>query len=286
MGAEPVRLRIPGADAPNVLTLRSLADSRAIIERATSGAKRAVVIGASFIGLEVAASLVARGLEVHVVGREQLPLAHVLGAELGAFVKRVHEGRGVQFHLGVTPARIDSSSVTLSDGAELACDFVVMGVGVKPRVELAREAGLTVDGGVVVDELLRTSSPSVWAAGDVAKIVDPRSGQRVRIEHWVVAERMGQAAARAIVGRGAPYRDVPFFWSAHYDVTIAYVGHAPAFDAVEVFGSIEARDAAVAYRQDKRVLAVATINRDMTSLRVEAAMAEGDDAAIESALRS
>jgi NADPH-dependent 2,4-dienoyl-CoA reductase/sulfur reductase-like enzyme/nitrite reductase/ring-hydroxylating ferredoxin subunit len=283
-GAEPARLPIPGADDPRVHTLRALGDSRAIIARATSGARRAVVVGASFIGLEAAASLRARGLEVHVVGREPLPLARVLGDELGRFVQKVHEDKGVRFHLNATPKSISPTAVELVDGTSLPCDLVVLGVGVKPRVSLAERAGLKVVDGVVVDELLRTSAPSVWAAGDVARHPDAWLGEPVRIEHWVVAERQGQAAARAMLGRGAPYREVPFFWSAHYDVTIAYVGHAERWDRVEVLGSLDARDAAVVYRRGGKVLAVATVNRDATSLRVEAAMQERDAVALEAAL--
>ena len=285
-GAEPSRLPLPGADAPHVFTLRSLADSRAIIAKATGGAKRAVVIGASFIGLEVAASLVARGLEVHVVGPETVPLARVLGEELGRLVREVHEGKGTKFHLGKKPKAIGASSVELDDGTSLPCDLVVLGVGVKPRVDLAKAAGLKVENGVIVDELLRTSAPAVWAAGDVASYPDARLGDTVRIEHWVVAERQGQAVARAMLGDTSPYRDVPFFWSVHHDVTIGYVGHAKEWDAVEVHGSIEGRDCAVAYKKAGKVLAVATINRDLTSLRVEHGMQKGDAEMIDAALRA
>ena len=280
-GAEPSRLPIPGAE--NAHVLRTLADARAIIGRVTSDAKRAVVIGASFIGLEAAASLVARGLEVHVVGREALPLAHLLGDEVGRLIQTVHTDKGVHFHLGASPKSIGPSSVELVDGTTIACDLVVLGVGVKPRLALAESAGLAVDAGVVVDEQLRASAPDVWAAGDVARYLDPH-GERVRIEHWVVAERQGQAAARSMLGRGDAYRDVPFFWSAHYDTTISYVGHAQRWDAIEVVGSIDARDAAIAYKQNGRIVAVATLNRDMTSLRVEAAMHAGNDAGVALAL--
>ena len=278
-GAEPVRLPLPGADRPEVLVLRTLADSRAIIARASS-ASRAVVVGASFIGLEVAASLRSRGLEVDVVAPDRVPLARVLGDELGAFVRTVHEAKGVRFHLGCKPATIGEGSVTLDDGTVLTCDFVVLGVGVRPRLALAEAAGLPVDRGVVVDEQLR-AAPGVWAAGDVARFPDWRSGQSVRIEHWVVAERMGQVAARNMLGAATPYRDVPFFWSAHFDVTLSYVGHAEAWDSVEVRGSLEGRDALVAYRQAGRVAAVVTLGRDRASLKVEAAMQGGDEARLE-----
>ena len=283
-GGEPSVLAIEGAKLSHVATLRSLADSRGIIERAKTS-KRAVVIGASFIGLEVAAALLARGLEVHVVGRESVPLEGVLGAALGAHVRGLHEAKGVKFHLGTTPTAIHEGHVALANGETIDADLVVVGVGVKPRVALAEAAGLTVDNGVMVDEQLRASAPDVWAAGDIARYPDPRVADRVRVEHWVVAERQGQHAARAMLGSSAPYRDVPFFWSAHYDVQISYVGHAPGYDAIEVHGSIAANDAAIAYRKQGKVLAVATLNRDQLSLRIEVALEKNDFLAVDALLR-
>jgi apoptosis-inducing factor 3 len=282
-GAEPSRLPIPGADQPHVHTLRTLADARAIIERARG---KAVIIGASFIGLEAAAALLARKVEVHVVGPETVPLARILGEEVGRFVKRVHEEKGVIFHLGTTPKSIGARSIELADGTSIECDVVVLGVGVKPRIALAEAAGLTIDNGIVVDELLRTSAPGVWAAGDVARYPDPRLGESIRVEHWVVAERQGQSVARTMLGDTAPYRDVAFFWSNHHDVTLSYVGHASRFDEAVVHGDLEKRDAAVAYRLGGKVVAVVTVNRDQTSLKVEAAMQKGDLEAIEAALVS
>ncbi len=282
-GAEPSVLPIEGAKLPHVMTLRTLADSRAIIDRAKTS-KRVVVIGASFIGLEVAASLIARGLEVHVVGPEPVPLARVLGDELGAHVKSLHEAKGVKFHLGTKPASIWDGHVDLASGERLQADLVVMGVGVKPRVSLAEAAGLKVENGVVVDDQLRTSTPGVWAAGDIARYPDPRGGELVRVEHWVVAERQGQHVARAMLGIASSYRDVPFFWSQHYDVQISYVGNAAGYDAVEVHGSLATNDAAVAYKRAGKVLAVATINRDHLSLSVEAALEKSDFATVSALL--
>jgi NADPH-dependent 2,4-dienoyl-CoA reductase/sulfur reductase-like enzyme/nitrite reductase/ring-hydroxylating ferredoxin subunit len=276
-GSEPIRLPIQGADLPQVHTLRTLADSQAIIARATT-ARTAVVIGASFIGLEVAASLRQRGLEVAVVAPETVPLEKVLGPALGELVRRIHEGRGVQFHLGRKPTRIDPETVTLDDDTRLPAELVVMGVGVRPRTQLAEAGGLDLDRGIVVDEMLRTKTPDVYAAGDVARF--PMGGALVRIEHWVVAERQGQAVARAMVGRGRPFRDVPFFWSAHYDTTISYVGHSERWDAVEVTGSLEEGDACVVYREEGVVAAVATIGRDRTSLEVERALEREDRAGL------
>jgi len=287
-GAEAIRLPIPGADLPHVHTLRSLADARAIIELA-GHAKRAVVIGSSFIGLEAAASLRARGLEVAVVGRDEVPLANVLGPELGHFVQKLHESKGVAFHLRASPRAITASSVELEDGSKLEAELVVMGVGVRPRTALAESAGVTLagranGGGILVDASLRSSDSAIWAAGDVACHPDPRTGDLVRIEHFAVAERQGQAAARAMLGQSGSYDDVPFFWSQHYDVSISYVGHATRWDAIEVRGDLAARDAAIVYRKAGRVLAVATVGRDALSLEVEAALEDGDDDALEKVL--
>ncbi|HEY6724783.1 MAG TPA: FAD-dependent oxidoreductase [Polyangiaceae bacterium] len=263
-GAEPVRLPVPGG--AELQTLRTLDDSRAIIAKAQAGQK-AVVIGSSFIGLEVAASLRARDVDVRVIGREQAPLAHVLGNELSQLVLSVHEAHGVRFHLGRTVTGAEPGQVTLDDGTTLDADFIVAGVGVRPRTELAERAGLTIDRGIVVDELL-CAAPGIYAVGDVARYPDRRSGENVRIEHWVVAQRQGEAVARTLIGQPTPFRSVPFFWSAHFDLTINYVGHAPSWDKVELDGTLASRDAAVHYFRKGKLLAVATVGRDRYALEI------------------
>jgi NADPH-dependent 2,4-dienoyl-CoA reductase/sulfur reductase-like enzyme len=254
-----------------------LSDARAIIA-ATVEAKTAVVVGASFIGLEVAASLRTRGIEVHVVGLEEVPLERVLGPEVGTFLRGLHESHGVIFHLKSSVSRVDARKVTLSDGKTLEADFVVLGVGVRPAIALGEQAGLAVDRGITVDEFLETSAPGVFAAGDIARWPDIHSGDRIRVEHWVVAQRQGQVAARNILGQRQPFTAVPFFWSQHYELSINYVGHADRFDSVVIDGSLDSHDCEVSYLRGGRVLAAATISRDLRSLQVERAL-EGERSA-------
>jgi NADPH-dependent 2,4-dienoyl-CoA reductase/sulfur reductase-like enzyme/nitrite reductase/ring-hydroxylating ferredoxin subunit len=270
-GADPVRLPIAGATDSQLHYLRSFADSRRIVARAAS-AQRVVVVGASFIGLEVAASLRARGVAVDVVAPDKQPLERILGADVGLLVRGLHEAHGVVFHLGETVSRVEGRAVRLSGGATVDADFLVLGVGVRPSLTLAEKAGLAIDRGVVVDEYLQTSAPGIFAAGDIARWPDPHSGERIRVEHWAVAQRQGQVAAKNILGLREPFTAVPFFWSQHYDTQISYVGHAEAWDSIEIEGRLEARDCAVSYKRGGRTLAVATISRDLQSLRIEAAM--------------
>lgn len=278
-GAEPSRLPIPGSDQTHVHYLRTLEDSRAIIG-ALDVTHYAVVVGAGFIGLEVAASLRQREVAVTVVAPEDTPLVPIIGERMGRFVRELHERHGVGFRLGQTVSEIKADEVVLDDGTILPADLVVIGVGVVPLSGLAAEAGLAVDNGVVVDDRLRTSDPHIWAAGDVASYPDQNAG-RVRIEHWVLAERQGQAAARNILGHDTPFIDPPFFWSQHYDIPINVVGHAKEWDEEIVVGDPAEHDVMVGYRKDGVIQAVSSIYRDLESLQAEHALAAQDHGALE-----
>ncbi|MXP62991.1 pyridine nucleotide-disulfide oxidoreductase [Roseomonas sp. M0104] len=271
-GAEPVRPPIPGAEAPEVLTLRSWRDSRRIIRQAAS-ARHAVLVGASFIALEVAAALRQRGLAVTVVAPDRRPLEKTLGPQLAQAVRQLHEEKGVAFRLGQEVAAIGPGGLRLKDGTAVAADLVLLGTGVRPRTALAEAAGLAVENGILVDAHLQTSAPGIFAAGDVARWPDPHSGGRIRVEHWVVAGRMGQVAALNMLGRRRRFDAVPFFWNRHYhDLNIDYLGHAEEWDAIIAEGRVEEGKALLRYRKGGRDLAVATVDRDLECLAEEAAM--------------
>jgi NADPH-dependent 2,4-dienoyl-CoA reductase/sulfur reductase-like enzyme/nitrite reductase/ring-hydroxylating ferredoxin subunit len=270
-GATPVRLPEEMERGNGIHYLRSFGDSKAIVAAAAEG-RRAVILGASFIGLEVAASLRTRKLEVHVVAPDRRPMERVMGPELGDFIRNLHEEHGVVFHLGQKASKIQQGTVTLDNGERLQADLIVAGIGVRPAADLADRAGLSIDRGVVVDERLQTSAPGIFAAGDIARWPDPHSGDRIRVEHWVVAQRQGKAAALNILGQGVAFDAVPFFWSQHYDVPINYVGHAERWDRIDVDGDIGTKDCAVRFRRGEQSVAIATIYRDRESLEAEVQM--------------
>jgi 3-phenylpropionate/trans-cinnamate dioxygenase ferredoxin reductase subunit len=194
----------------------------------------------------------------------------VLGPKIGLFVRHLHERHGVTFHLGRTAQSFDGERLLLDDGKAIAADLVVLGVGVKPRTALASNCGIAVDDGILVDEYLETNVPGIFAAGDVANYPLPRTGERARIEHWVVAQRQGQTAALNMLGQREPYVDVPFFWSRHYDVSIQYVGHAAHWDETKVCGSVPAGDCTVRFFEDGVPRALASIGRPLSSMVEEA----------------
>jgi len=196
----------------------------------------------------------------------------VLGPEMGDFVRALHQEHGVIFHLGDTVAAIDGKRATLKSGGVLEADVVIVGVGVRPRLGLAEQAGLKIDRGVVVGAFLETSVAGIYAAGDIARWPDPHSQENIRVEHWVVAERQGQTAARNLLGQREVFDAVPFFWSQHYDVPINYVGHAERWDEIAIEGDIAGRDCLLKYKSKGRVLAVASIYRDLANLQAELAM--------------
>ena len=270
-GAEPIKLDVPGAQSPRVCYLRSLSDCHAIIDKAAK-AKRVVLVGASFIAMEVAAALIQRKLQVHVVAPEPVPMERILGAQVGQYVRRLHERNGVVFHLQQTVVAIDESRVMLKDGQAIEADLIVVGIGVKPLTELAERAGLKIDKGVSVNEYLETSVPGIFAAGDIARWPDPLTRDNIRVEHWVVAERQGQTAARNILGRRERFDMVPFFWTSQYDFALHYVGHAEKWDELDLDGSIEDQDCKLSFKRGGKTLAVATIGRDHQSLEEEFAL--------------
>ncbi len=266
-GAKPNRLPLPGFDAPNVFALRSQADSRALVA-AIQNAHSVAIVGAGFIGLEAAAALRSRGLTVHVIAPEALPLARIVGDALAHHLLQMHRTQGVQFHLESQTQSFDGSTVTLANGETIAADVVLVGVGVKPRTELAEAAGLAVDNGILVDPYLRTSAAGVYAAGDVARY--PHAGDSARVEHWVHAERQGQCVADNLLGDARTFDDPPFFWTHHYGNDLRYLGHGRGWTSVEMDGSPAANDCLARYYKDGALVAAAALGRDRQLLELQA----------------
>ena len=268
-GAEPRALPIPGFDLANVFALRSLSDARAIIA-ACANAKSVALVGAGFIGMEAAAALRARGLAVHVVAPDAIPMERVLGRELGEFVTALHRDNGVVFHLQSTVKAFDGKSLVLADGTRVGADVVIVGAGVTPRTALAAAAGMKVDDGIVVDAQLQTSLPDHYAAGDVARY--RHGSELVRVEHWVHAQRQGQVAAANLLGAGQAFSDVPFFWTHHYGLDLRYTGHGNGWDEVRAEGSLADRDYIARFFRNGNLVAAASVGRDLQNLEVEAAL--------------
>lgn len=268
-GAAPRRLPLPGFDRGKVFALRSLADARAIVE-ACAGAPTVAFVGAGFIGLEAAGALRARGLEVHVIAPEAVPMERVLGPDLGGFIAGLHRAQGVVFHLGASVKAFDGDTVVLADGSRVPAQVVVVGVGVSPRTGLAAAAGIAVDDGIVVDACLRTSVPGIHAAGDVA--LYPWGGERIRVEHWVHAQRQGQLAAQNMLGASLPFTDVPFFWTHHQGVELRFTGVARGWDDVRIDGDPARRDFTAHYFRAGELVAAASVGRDRENLEIEAGL--------------
>ena len=266
----------PAFDAlpEHVMVLRSLRDCRRILAQVSSGA-RVAVVGGSFIAMEAAASLFGRVLSIDVLSAEEHPLEKVFGRELSDLISEAHIAKGVRLHLGSKVARIEGKRVCLQSGEKIDADVVVVGIGVEPRLQLAEAAGLTLDRGIRVNSRLQTSHPDIFAAGDIARWPDPHTGENIRVEHWVVAERQGQVAAANMLGGDEAFRMVPFFWTKHFDLSIRYVGHADKWDETLVEGDLAHRDGLVRFRRAGRDLAVATVERDKEALSAELTM-EGE----------
>jgi 3-phenylpropionate/trans-cinnamate dioxygenase ferredoxin reductase component len=262
-GAEPRRLSIPGAELDGVLYLRSVHDSDALRERLDRGGA-VVVVGAGWIGTEVAASARQRGLEVAVLDPAYVPLERVMGNEVGAVYREIHVDQGVQMLMGTGVEAFEGDGaverVRTSDGRELECDFAVVGVGVEPRTGLAAEAGIAVDNGILVDEHLQTSAPGVFAAGDVANVHHPFYGERIRVEHWANALNQGPAAARNMLGQDSAYERLPYFFSDQYDVGMEYTGFAPGWDRVVFRGDPASREFVAFWLVEDRVVAGMNVN--------------------------
>ncbi|MCY1391792.1 3-phenylpropionate/cinnamic acid dioxygenase ferredoxin--NAD(+) reductase component [compost metagenome] len=268
-GAQPRRVSFTGSERPEVFVLRSMADAQAII-KACQGATTVALVGAGFIGMEAAAALRSRGLDVHVIAPEAVPMAYALGNELGNLLTALHQEHGVVFHLGCGVTDFDGKHVTLTDGTSLAAQLLIVGTGVAPCTELAAAAGLAVDNGILVDAHLQTSAAGIFAAGDVARY--PHGNERIRVEHWVHAQRQGQTAAANMLGAGMAFTDVPFFWTHHHGLELRCTGFTGGWDAMRIQGDLAQHDFTARFFRATSLVAAVSAGRDLENLAIEAAL--------------
>ncbi len=270
-GGTPRKLKVPNSCLKNIFALRSFEQAEDIVNAVTD-AKKVVVIGTGFIGMEAAASLQSRGLEVHVVSNDTVPFGKVLGPELGLFFQRLHEKNGIKFWFGTGVKAFEGSekvtAVVLESGERLEADLVIAGIGVSPATGFLQGMDLQKDGGVVVDRYLRIA-PDLYAAGDIAHVPDAHTNELVRIEHWRYAQQQGRTAAHNMAGKEVPFTAVPFFWTAQFGVSLRYLGHAKGWDEIIYDGSPEAPPFLACYVKDNRVTAIAGIKRDTEMARLE-----------------
>ena len=263
-GGVPRKLNLPNADLKNIFLLRSFDNADEIIA-ATDGAKRAVVIGASFIGMETAASLKQRGIAVTVVAPDKVPFEKILGAEIGELFRKIHEKNGIEFRLGANVKGFEGTdavtAVVLDNGEKIDADLVIVGIGVTPATAFLEGFELHKDGGVIADKHLKIAD-DVYAAGDIVHFPDACTGESTRIEHWRTALQQGRTAAHNMAGKPKEFDAVPFFWTTQFDATLNYVGHAAGWDEIIFQGDVNSRDFLAFYIKDNRVSAVAGMNRD------------------------
>lgn len=272
-GSEPVRLAEAGFRSDKVRYLRSPADARAVAELARPGA-RVAILGSSFIGLEAAAALRARRLDVAIVSPDAVPFEQVLGREVGRFLQQLHERNGVAFHLGRIGTDYDGRCLRLDAGGSIEADFVLAGIGVRPRTALAAASGLDTSAGVVVNAMLETSVRGIFAAGDIAAYPDPISGRPIRIEHWVTAQRQGQTAAANMLGGRNAFRAVPFFWTEQFGVALRYIGHSVDWSEIRIDGDVGRGDFTARYFESGELCASASVGRDLENLEDERRLEE------------
>jgi len=277
-GATPRRPDLPGADRKGCFVLRSLADGEAI-RAAAERSETAAILGAGFIGLEVASALRQRGLEVHVIAPETIPLVNIFGEAIGRWLLELHREKGVHFHLGATARAIkgakDVEGLELSDGSHVAADMVVVGIGVVPAVDWLQGTDLVRDGAVPVDARFRTGAPDIFAVGDIALLPAPPGGKPFRVEHWAVAQRQGRHAARNMLGSDEPYSEPTFFWTSQYNLTLIHIGDGTAADRIVVRGEIGPKGFLAGYYADDKLKAVATLGRTAESMALDALLRRG-----------